>query len=377
MAWGMGASADVHDVYDIDCSSLLGAGSFGQVMLAKRKTRGRGEQSQAAERCAVKQIPKLMGQGAASAKAQKQEVLIMRELNHPNVVRLLEDYEDELNYYLAIELCTGGRLSSFVAHQACFTESDAAYLSAQVLSAVRHVHGKGIIHRDIKPDNMLMESWNPIRSNTLKLIDFGLSCKCAPGQVVRASVGTAEFVSPQAIDGRYDTQADMWGCGVSMFWLLCGYVPFYGESSNRIFDAVRRGNFTFSSAEWRDITDNAKDLIRLLLKMKPSERWTAEQALQHVWVREEAPGSSGVLGRALRNFRAQGGLPRGKLQQQHRATMFGDLGMRGVLDEVSQLANSWFSPLSCQRKYSAVHERNLEMHFESNLEISRTPSAKL
>jgi calcium-dependent protein kinase len=365
----MFGSRDIHDVYDIDRTSLLGAGSFGQVMMGKHQTSG--------QHYAVKQILKPTSQGAVGAKVQKQEVLIMRELKHPNVVRLIEDYEDELNYYLVIEFCCGGRLTSFVAHLASFTEGDAAYLMVQLLSAVRHVHGKGIIHRDIKPDNMLLESRSSVRSNTLKLIDFGLSCKCPPGQVVRASVGTAEFVSPQAIDGRYDTQADMWGCGVSMFWLLCGYLPFSGESSSRVFDVVRRGNFSFGSAEWQNVTENAKDLIRLLLKMRPSERWTAEQALQHVWVQQEAPGASGTLSKALQNFRMCG--LRKNMQNQPRATVFSNV--RGVLNEVSQLANAWLSPLRCTRNYSAAHESNMEINYpaahESNMEIRRSPSSKL
>lgn len=288
-------------------------------------------------------------------KTGKQEIEIMRELCHPHIVQLFADYEDTDHVYLVMEFCKGGRLIDFVAHQSVFTESDAAHLMGQVFSATKYIHDNGIIHRDMKPDNMLLDSWAPIRSNTLKLIDFGLSCRCAPGQVVRASVGTPEFVSPQAIDGRYDTQADMWSCGVSMFLLLCGYVPFSG-SQGTIFNAVRRGNFAFATEEWRDISDGAKGLIRALLKMNPHERCTAEQALNHMWVQAEAPGASGTLHKTLRNFRMHSG--RGNYQQPE-ATVF--TNVQGVFNEVSQMANKLFLPAFECRNYSAAHENSLEI----------------
>jgi len=353
MAWTTGNSPDINDVYDIDGTVLLGAGSFGKVVKGRSKATG--------SPCAIKQIPRwtgddMSGKRNAALNDPNQEADIMHGLRHPHIIQLLETYEDPHHFHLVMELCSGGRLVKFVARQSNFIESDVAHLMNQVLAALKYIHAKDIIHRDVKPDNLLLESCAPIKHNTLKLVDFGLSCKCASGHMVRSSVGTPEFVSPQAIDGRYDTQADMWSCGVSMYLLLCGYVPFSAVSTAQVFDAVRRGNFSFATEEWHSITENAKDLIRVLLKMRPQERYTAEMALDHVWVREEAPGSRGVLQKTLANFRMRSAHANDK---QSDPTVLGNF--RGVFNEVSQLANSWFAPLACGKTYSQVQENNLEI----------------
>merc|ERR1719235_1358181 len=117
------------------------------------------------------------------------------------------------------------------------------------------MHKRGIVHRDVKPDNMLLESRRPIKDNTLKIVDFGLSVESLPGRDLRQFCGTPGFMSPQAIDGRYDLQTDIWSCGASMYELLSGQVAFRAETDAGIFAAVRRGNFTFPEADWRRVSE--------------------------------------------------------------------------------------------------------------------------
>jgi len=324
LARSVGASASLHDVYDVDADGLLGIGSFGKVM--------RGINKATSQPCAIKQIAKSVPFNRAA-----EEIQIMQKLEHQHIVRFFEHFEDNLNKYIVMELCAGGKLVNFLARMQDYRESDAALVMSQLFSAIKYIHEKHIVHRDVKPDNMLLESWNPLRSNTLKLIDFGLSCKCTPGQEVRLNAGTPEFISPQAINGRYDTQADLWSCGVSLYFLLCGYVPFRAETDAGVCAAVERGNFSFAGTEWRNISDNAKDLIRTLLTMSPSDRSTAEQALNHTWVAHRASEADGSLEKAGYNFRAYG--TRRKRPQQE-ANVFPDF--RAVVDEVTKWTNSLF-----------------------------------
>lgn len=333
VARAVGAPTDLSDVYDVDTNCVLGVGAFGRVMKGTDKVTGRFY--------AIKQIGKSSDRHSGimdrrmRAEALKQEVEVMQRMDHRNIVRLFEHYEDSEHHYLVMQLCSGGKLVDFLARKQDYRESDAALLMGQVLSALKYMHNKHIVHRDVKPDNMLMDSWSPLPDNTLKLIDFGLSCRCAAGSDVRLSAGTPEFISPQAIDSCYDTQTDLWSCGASLYFLLCGFVPFRADSEAGVFAAVRRGNFSMQSSEWQNVSNNAKDLIRSMLKMNPRDRITAEEALNHVWVRQGAPGSNGLLQKALSSFSVQN-VRRKRPQKDTNAMM----DISSVLNDVTQWANS-------------------------------------
>jgi len=125
-------------------------------------------------------------------------------------------------------------------------------------------------------------------------------------------------VAPQVLAGKYDQASDLWSLGVIMYVLLCGYPPFYGDTDADVLAKVRLGNFSFNAADWRSVSEDAKSLIRHLLKMNPRDRYSAEQALNHVWVRNKAPKSQGVslqnsLVDNLRGFRGQNKLKKAAL----------------------------------------------------------------
>lgn len=326
------------DCYDFDQSTgVLGAGSFGKVLTGRSKATG--------STCAIKQVSKLALTNANTLSDRmmqaretnlKQEIDIMRMLDHRHIVRLFDNFEDDVNYYVVMELCAGGRLVDCVAQSQDFRESDAAIIMKQLFSALEYIHGKHVVHRDVKPDNMLFDSSKPIKENTLKLIDFGLSCRCKPGQELRLAAGTPDFMSPQAIDGCYDSKTDMWSCGATMFMLLCGNAPFRAETDSGVFAKIRRGNFNLSADEWRNISDEAKDLVRSLLKMNPRERSSSESALGHPWLRIRAGSASdGHLQTTIARFR----MGRAKRNQaQPEENMFADV--RAAWAEVTHWANS-------------------------------------
>merc|ERR1719265_63073 len=138
-----------------------------------------------------------------------------------------------------------------------------------------------------------------MEKSAVKLIDFGLSKRFTDGEVLKTKAGTPYYVAPQVLAGKYDQGSDLWSLGVIMFVVLCGYPPFYGDTDADVLAKVRLGNFSFNASDWKNISEDAKNLIRFLLKMNPKDRYTAEQALNHVWVSEKALKASAVpLGNA-------------------------------------------------------------------------------
>jgi calcium-dependent protein kinase len=331
----VGKSRDGLSAYDLDCTSdLLGCGSFGKVLKGRNKVTGCV--------CAVKQIEKSSRQRAGSKPAVLSEISIMQRLSHPHIVKLLDHFEDENCYYLAMELCAGGKLTDFIARGHRYQESDTATIMQQVFSAVEHLHARDIVHLDLKPDNMLFEMRDPIDSisqNRVKLIDFGISYTCSSGQTLRVSAGTPEYMAPEVIDTHFGTQADMWSCGVAMFELLCGCIPFRGETEAGIFAMIRRGNFTFAEKAWGGISQDAKDLIRSLLKLNPRERLSAQEASAHAWTRHmpHATQSCQLLS-ALRHFRNRSAKRKcGGVQEDDALE-----NVRAALRDVTHWANSIF-----------------------------------
>lgn len=219
----------------------------------------------------------------------KREITILQEVNHPNIIRLVEVHEDAKYLHLITELCTGGELFDRIIEktqtpEGHFSEKDAASLIGCILDAITYCHDeKQIVHRDLKPENFLFAS--NADDAPVKIIDFGLSRhELCPGSLMKTKVGTPYYVAPEVLKRKYTKSCDIWSIGVISYILLCGYPPFYGDSDTQIFDSVRSGKFDFPSPEWDTISDAAKDFICCLLKKNPLQRLTASQAMQHKWI---------------------------------------------------------------------------------------------
>eukprot|EP00931_Biecheleriopsis_adriatica_P094693 TRINITY_DN6831_c0_g1_i1.p1 TRINITY_DN6831_c0_g1~~TRINITY_DN6831_c0_g1_i1.p1 ORF type:complete len:585 (-),score=126.07 TRINITY_DN6831_c0_g1_i1:129-1883(-) len=262
----------LHEIYNLD-RRKLGEGAFASVFKAEEKATGK--------RVAIKSIDKSF---TKNLDRLRQEVDIQASLDHPNICKLYETFEDHKKMYLVMELLEGAELFDRIIDAGHFKEFQAAVLIKQAFQAELHMNEQGVCHRDLKPENFMFIDRSPIEKNTMKLVDFGLASKCAEGQVLKTKAGTPYYVAPEVLAGSYDMRSDMWSLGVILFILMCGYPPFFGESDAEVLSKVRAGKFTFHKGDWKHASDDCKELITMCLKMNPHERFTPGQALKHGWL---------------------------------------------------------------------------------------------
>mmetsp|Transcript_39649 Transcript_39649/g.55885 ORF Transcript_39649/g.55885 Transcript_39649/m.55885 type:complete len:515 (+) Transcript_39649:28-1572(+) len=225
----------------------------------------------------------------------KREIEILKRVDHPNIIKLVDIFEDQKYLHLITELCTGGELFDRIidktnSNEGHFSEHDAAKLVRDICDAIAYCHDvKQIAHRDLKPENFLF--LNKKDDSPIKIIDFGLSRHDTQNLgIMKTKVGTPYYVAPEVLRRDYTHSCDIWSIGVITYILLCGYPPFYGDSDNEIFDSVRVGRFEFPSPEWDDISEEAKDFIRNMLHMDQKKRLTAAQAMKHKWIDSQLCG---------------------------------------------------------------------------------------
>jgi serine/threonine protein kinase len=257
----------------------IGSGSFGRTHVAFARKMGDGD----GKRVAVKVIPKRRMSSHVEIDDVVREVEILRVLErNENVVEFIDAYEDAMNVYIIMELCSGGDLSDRIldAGGRCSEES-AVPLVWQILSAVAYMHRRGVIHRDIKPENFLFASED--KNSILKAIDFGLSEYCREGDVLSDIVESPYFIAPEVLKKAYDLKADEWSISVMTYIMLVGARPFYGRTQSEVFRSVLDEKPNLEEVE---ITVEARDFIEKLLTRDVRGRLTAAQALTHPWMRE-------------------------------------------------------------------------------------------
>ncbi|XP_066547127.1 serine/threonine-protein kinase DCLK3 [Amia ocellicauda] len=215
----------------------------------------------------------------------KNEISIIKSLSHPNIVKLLQDYETEGDIYLIMEFVHGGDLFDAITESVKFTEHNASLMVNDLCQALAYIHGKSIVHRDLKPENLLVQH-NEDGSTTLKLADFGLAMVVT--EPIFTVCGTPTYVAPEILSEKgYSVPVDMWATGVIVYILLCGFPPFRSleRDQEELFEIIQLGEYEFLPPYWDNISDGSKDLISKLLQVDPEKRYTAAQALQHPWVK--------------------------------------------------------------------------------------------
>jgi len=211
------------------------------------------------------------------------EIDILKGMDHPNIVKAHEVYNHKKQIYIILELCDGGDLYTRLP----FSEMEAAYISGKMMSAIKYMHDHGIVHRDLKFENIIFESTHP--KAEIKVIDFGLSKKFgnqATG-LMHEGVGTLYSMSPQVLQGVYTSQADLWSAGVIIYMLLSSHRPFYSKKRRVMIDKIMRCDYSFSKSYWEPISDEAKDMISNLVVIDPKKRMDSTKALKHIWLSKE------------------------------------------------------------------------------------------
>ena len=273
-------NGDLEDKYDI--LEEIGIGGYSRVLKIQNIETGK--------LYACKELQK---NELADIDSFNREIDILIKLDHPNIIKLYEVYENEDFIYIVMELCNGGELFDRIIKRTemgnPFTEKEAATIFKQLMSAVSYCHSNKIVHRDLKPENLLL--LNNDDDTHIKIIDFGTSLIFKKKNTSMFDrVGTAYYISPEVIDGYYDEKCDVWSCGIILYILLCGYPPFNGRDDEEIFLNIRRLNYSFPSPEWNNISNDAKDLLKSII-CDQFMRLNDEQVLNHIWLKNLAPNA--------------------------------------------------------------------------------------
>ncbi|CAE7625893.1 CPK2 [Symbiodinium microadriaticum] len=291
------------DVYSVE-KKPLGEGSYGQVCKGVHKDTG-----------AVRAIKAINRHKISDPARFQVEVDIQSSLDHPNIVKLYEVFQDAKRFYLVMEICSGGELFERIVAESekhdgarAFDERGAATYMQQILGAMSYLHKNNFVHRDIKPENFLMQ--NTDANAEIKVIDFGLAKHFVPGSSspMKTRAGTPYYVAPQVLSGAYDEKCDIWSCGVICYILMCGYPPFYGEKDKEILAMVKKGEVKFDPADWSDVSSDAIEFIKLMLTYDPRQRPSASTLLMHKWLTASVSAPVGAvakdLGHKLKRFQS-------------------------------------------------------------------------
>ncbi|XP_054003410.1 calcium/calmodulin-dependent protein kinase type II alpha chain isoform X2 [Hylaeus anthracinus] len=214
----------------------------------------------------------------------EREARICRKLQHPNIVRLHDNIQEENYHYLVFDLVTGGELFEDIVAREFYSEADASHCIQQILESVHHCHHNGVVHRDLKPENLLLAS--KAKGAAVKLADFGLAIEVQGDALAWFGfAGTPGYLSPEVLKKEpYGKPVDIWACGVILYILLVGYPPFWDEDQGRLYMQIKAGSYDYPSPEWDTVTPEAKNLINQMLTVNPSKRITASEALKHPWI---------------------------------------------------------------------------------------------
>ena len=265
-------------ISDFKILKTLGEGEFGKVKSA--------EEIKTGQKVSIKILNKNKIQGKENFNQIVREIKILKELNHPNLIKLYQIIEDNNNYYIVTEYASGGELFNLIVKNKHLTENDASIFFTQLIFALEFLKIKNISHRDIKPENIL------IRNNKeLLLIDFGLSCQFNEGELINTPCGSPCYAAPEMLLGNnYNGLAsDIWSCGIVLFTMVCGYLPYEEETNEKLYKKIYSTKLEIPDR----ISSQCKDLLNKLLEVNPRKRPSLEEIKNHkflnygvIWYKE-------------------------------------------------------------------------------------------
>lgn len=271
----------VSDFYDLQRTELA-EGAYSVVRRGVRKSTD------------VRYAVKSMHKKATPKEDLERMVRIMKPLDHPNIVKLYDVYEDHLHTHVVLELCEGGELLQRILVDSYFTERQAARVMRQVFAAVAYLHSHSVCHRDVRPGHILLHNNRPTDNAVIKLVDFRCAREFDEGTKFFDRVGQTLFSAPEMLQGSgHNETVDLWACGVTMYLCICGYPPFVGETEGDTVGRVVRGALVFPD-DWGRVSQCSKDLILKLLEVSSTKRARANDALRSPWI-DNVDASSALI----------------------------------------------------------------------------------
>lgn len=277
---------NVEDFYDV--SEEIGSGQFAVV----RRCCEISTSTTYAAKFIKKKRARASRRGVTREDIQK-EVDILKSISHENIISLHNVFESKTHVVLILEMVAGGELFDFLSDRECLEEWESVCFVKQILNAVDYLHDRNIAHFDLKPENIMLldKDKTPQR---IKLIDFGLAQRIAPGEEYKNMHGTPEFVAPEII--AYEViglPADCWSIGVITYILLSGCSPFLGDNKTETFQNITSVDYDFDEDYFGHVTNYAKDFISRFLTKDQRKRMTIKESLHHHWIEEQSQYSNG------------------------------------------------------------------------------------
>ncbi|OMJ74355.1 hypothetical protein SteCoe_26744 [Stentor coeruleus] len=205
---------------------------------------------------------------------------ILEKISHPHLLAYYETLEDQENFYVVTELCKGGNLSQRLCKKRKFSENEAAYVLFQILKALEFLHKENVVHRDLKPDNIFLEESDGYK---IKIGDFGNATWLESDRLMFGCYGSPSYIPPEVLNGGYNEKVDIWSCGIIAYVLLTGKAPYYGCDPQKIKVQVFAKPFQLTEENSEGISEECKELLKKMLRIKPEERVSATEALKHDW----------------------------------------------------------------------------------------------
>ncbi|XP_048433926.1 SNF1-related protein kinase catalytic subunit alpha KIN10-like isoform X2 [Pyrus x bretschneideri] len=268
-----GSSADTY-LSNYKLGKTLGIGSFGKVKIAEHALTG--------HKVAIKILNRRKIKNLDMEEKVRREIKILRLFMHPHIIRLYEVIETPSDIYVVMEYVKSGELFDYIVEKGRLQEDEARNFFQQIISGVEYCHRNMVVHRDLKPENLLLDS-----KCNVKIADFGLSNVMRDGHFLKTSCGSPNYAAPEVISGKLyaGPEVDVWSCGVILYALLCGTLPFDDENIPNLFKKIKGGIYTLPS----HLSPGARDLIPRMLVVDPMKRMTIPEIRQHAWFQAHLP----------------------------------------------------------------------------------------
>jgi len=252
----------------------LGEGSFGKVKLAEHEVTG--------HKVAVKILNRQKIKSSKMDAKIGREIKILKLFRHPHIIRLYEVIETPTEIFLVMEYVDGGELFDHIVSRGRLPDAEARKFFQQIISGVEYCHRFMVVHRDLKPENLLLDS-----DKHVKIADFGLSNVMHDGSFLKTSCGSPNYAAPEVITGKLyaGPEVDVWSCGVILYALLCGKLPFDEETIPTLFKKIKECSYTIPA----HVSDQARDLIQKILVVDPLKRATIKDIRNHPWFQANLP----------------------------------------------------------------------------------------